>query len=119
MPYIWHPIGKSAEGGGWVVAGASIAIAGEVLHDEELQKAGGPESLYRDTARRMCRERSWAKYLSPKVAIPLSFDPRYKGRRDGGFLTESFLQVKSRIISHYIIFSNFACSKSNNSLFEK
>ena len=39
-------------------------------------------------------ERSWAKYLSPKEAIPLSFDPRCKGRRDGGFLTESFLQVK-------------------------
>ena len=42
--------GQVAEGSGGVVAGAGIAVAGEVLHDEELQKTGGWEALHLDLA---------------------------------------------------------------------
>ena len=35
-----------------------------------------------------------SKYLSPKVAIPLSFEPRCKGRRAGGFFNGKFLTGK-------------------------
>ena len=44
--------------------------------------------------------------------MPLSFDPRCKGRRESGFLTESYLQVKSRMIIHCGLVGNFYFCKS-------
>ena len=44
--------------------------------------------------------------------MPLSFDPRCKGRRESGFLTESYLQVKSRMIIHCGLVGNSYFCKS-------
>ena len=54
------------------------------------------------------------QYLSPNDTMPLSFYPLCKGRRDSGFLTESYLQLKRASCLSNGVTNNFKCLREIN-----